>query len=125
VEKKHGPVEVEKQVDALLVKADQLLATAEQTPDRTGVYENCRAAVRHLLEAYLLALEENTSPLTNLAFDQLWEKCVALDPEILPLVADVRLFLDEPGTITTEEEAEIVIDAANELWDFIFDSLHE
>ena len=45
--------------------------------------------------------------------------------EILPLVANVRLFLDEPGTITTEEEAEIVIDAANELWDFIFDSLHE
>ena len=125
MEKKHGTVETEKQVDALLAKADQLLTTAEKTPDQTGVYENCRAAVRNLLLVYLLAQGEGERPLADLTFELLWEKCVALDPEILPLATNVRLFLDESSSITTEEEAEAMLDAVNELWDFIFASFSE
>ena len=81
--------------------------------------------MRNLLVAYLELQEESTLPIADLAFDHLWEKCVARSPEILPLAANVGLFLNESVSITTEEEAEILLDAANELWDFIFASLPE
>lgn len=112
-------------VDALFAKADQLLTTAEETQDSTGVYANCRAAVKSLLLAFLVVQGAEDELLTDLPLGQLWERCVAQDPEILPLAAKVGLFQEEQASITTADDLETVRDAANEVWDFIFDSCAE
>ncbi|HHW11645.1 MAG TPA: hypothetical protein GXX33_01375 [Firmicutes bacterium] len=125
MEEKQGMVETEKQVDALLAEADRFLTTAEQTQDPTGVYENCRAAVGNLLLAYLLARGEVESPSADCTIKQLWAICIARDSEVLLLAENIGLFLDEAGSVATAEEAETILDTANEIWDFIFDSFPE
>ncbi|NLW59629.1 MAG: hypothetical protein GX073_04695 [Firmicutes bacterium] len=120
MKKKHRMTETEQQGAVFLAKADQLLSAAEQAQDGTSVYENCRAAVHNLLLAYLVAHGESEPAGADLTSAHLWEKCVARNPEIRALVPNVRLFLNDSGFVTTEEEVETMLDAANELWDFIF-----
>ncbi|NLM37050.1 MAG: hypothetical protein GX202_02860 [Firmicutes bacterium] len=125
MEKKHGTGEIEQEVDALLAAADQLLTVAEQTQDPTFVYEKCRAAVGQLLLAYLLTREGRTNLSADSTIGLLWEKSVACDPEILLLADQIRYFLDEIGSVPNGEEMETILDAANEIWDFIYDSFPE
>lgn len=114
----------EKKVDALLAEADHWLTVAETAPDQEKALTSCRKAVRDLLFAFLWAKggNEPVDPGPNLL--NLWEECVRLDPELFPLVACLRFFQEGEGS-SSPEDRDLLLEAANEVWDFIYGSLTE
>lgn len=122
---KNEPGTGEKQVDALLTKADQLLTAAEGTTDLTSAFQNCREAVRCLLLVFLFVKGERDLLQADQALASLWHKCVGRDPEILQLADNIGLFQRDFTLLSSAEEVEIMLDSANEVWDFIFGSILE
>jgi len=118
-----GSREREKKVDALLAQADHWLTVAETAPDQEKALTSCRKAVKDLLFAFLWAKGESEPVDSDLTLLRLWEECVRLDPELLPLVAGLRLFEEEE--LSSPEDRELLLEAANEVWDFIYGSLTE
>ena len=118
-----GRIEREEKVDALFAKADHWLTTAEMTMDRQKALTSCQEAVRNLLSAFLLAKGESEPEDTGLNLPHLWEKCAQLDPELLLLADCIRLCQEGEGLLSTEGGQEMLLDAANQGWDFIYGSL--
>ncbi|HHT49422.1 MAG TPA: hypothetical protein GXZ98_09055 [Firmicutes bacterium] len=117
-----GRIEREKKVDQLLGEADRRLTAAEKAVTGEESWTNCQEAVKQLLLALLVAKEENAPPEHNLNLSLLWEKCLLMDPELLLLTDCLRIFQEEPNRF---ENGDLLIEAANEVWDYIYGVLTE
>ncbi|HEY8391886.1 MAG TPA: hypothetical protein VIL83_04070 [Capillibacterium sp.] len=114
----------EQKVDALLATADHWLTEAEKAPDPEKAWRLCRQALQDLLLAMLWGKggPEGTGP--DLDLSRLWEACVRAEPELLLLTANFEFFLREDG-FPSAADRDLLLDAANEIWDFIFGALTE
>ena len=112
----------EQKVDALLTEADRWLTAAEQAPAPEATWTYCRKAITHLLLAYLWAKGEAEPVMAGLPLSRLWEEGARLDPELLFLATNLQFFLPEEG-FPSAADRELLLDAANEVWDFIFGAL--
>ncbi|NLY92257.1 MAG: hypothetical protein GX081_11725 [Firmicutes bacterium] len=119
-----GNGEREKKIDALLAEADHWLKEAERASDQEKTLTYCQKAISELLFAFLWAKGEPEAVNSSLTLLKLWEECVRLEPEILPLAANLRFFLEKEA-LSSAVDKDLLLDAANEVWDFIFGSLTE
>lgn len=107
-----------KSIDTLLAEADELLALGEEKimVDSAAGYQLFQQAISDLCKVYLAT--NGQEPLGDLK--ALFFQCQKHNPEFEALGDAMSVFIDpEPH----ELDSETVIDAANEIWDFIMETL--
>jgi hypothetical protein len=103
-----------KTIDTLLDEADELLEAGEEkiVLNTVAGYQLLRQAINSLSKAYLIA--NGREPLGDLK--ALFFQCRKLNPEFEMIEDEMVVFADPDHS---EPDSETIVDAANEIWDFV------
>jgi len=106
-------------VESLVVRGDELFeaAEAEIEHSRAESAAKFREGVAQLLKAFLHLHEEDADD----GLEQLFAACKRLEPSLEAIEDEVKLLLDAPESVDSED----LIDAANEIWDYVIDLISE
>lgn len=114
-------------IQSYLNEAHNHLTEAEELMNEGKAKEvllHCRKAVAAVFEAFLIYRGEECGK--GMGIDQLFSCCAALEDEFYSL-EDLLAFLtmDEDVDELDEEDLAELVDAANEIWDFVLSFLPE
>lgn len=106
-------------IEELVQQADNLFSRAEACVENApaesiGLFKQ---GIGKLFQAYLTLNEEDA----NGDFGQMAEACQRIDPSFEAVDNELKLFMGNPAEISADD----LVDAANEVWDFIIDLLVE
>jgi HEPN domain-containing protein len=100
--------------DQALTSMEEVLETKELAPEIIAMGQQSGSA---LLRAFLLLKGEEPSG-ANLR--HLWNQCAGIEPEFLEIQEIIDYLMpDEPWDDLDSEDFSEILDAANELWDFV------
>lgn len=106
-------------VEALVNRGDELFEAAEaaieHSRDESAV--KFREGVAQLLKAFLYLHDQEVDG----SMEQLFASCKQLEPSLEEIEEEVELLLDDPESV----DAEDLIDAANEIWDYMIDLISQ
>lgn len=106
-------------VEELVERGNELFeaAEAEIEHSRAGSAVKFREGVAQLLKAFLYLHDQNAGG----SLEQLFAHCKQIDPSLEAVEEEVELLLDDPESVDGED----LIDAANEIWDYVIDLISE
>ena len=112
-------------VDELIDNADALMDRAEEVmeSDFEQGRQLFREAVSHLERAYLITVAADSVVPGDLPVDvaALFELCLQVEPDFETIQAEIDLLA---GTADAAN-GEMIIDAVNEIWDFMYGLMEE